>query len=100
MGFQGQGNQACTNAIDAASQQSGIEQRYNKTESTFLKKKENQSIEFVGKDNAKIIAGTAIVVNTVASRQAIIDLPKFGLCDSFRAELKSDSGILRIKWFF
>lgn len=95
VGLSGQQNIACTNALQAGTKQSGIEQSTNSYEQRNVKKLEGKAVDWFGKDAVGIVGSTAW-----AAKAAIEKRASFGITRNISAEIGKDLTRLVLKWTF
>lgn len=98
IGLSGAQKDACDHALLAGAKQSGIEANVDHMESKTTKKLAIDAQEYLGKTPVDIVAGTAILVKTVADKAATVKLPTMGLCNSLVLRVSQDKSLLSIEW--
>lgn len=93
-------NSACTNALQAASKQSGFEQMADSYEGHQTMIYEKQAYSIIGKDNAEFIGGTAWLANAVVTKKASLPLPTFGFADKVSVDINANESKLMFRWFW
>jgi hypothetical protein len=93
-------NQACSKAIDAGSQQSGVTNDLNYMERSAGRQARLLAEDHLGQEGVEIITGTAIVINAAATQKFIINLPTFGICNSLKTEYRPSLYKITIEWKF
>ncbi len=95
----GQGQMACQKAFEAGGKQSGIEKIADSKEKEITKNVEQTAKDFFG-SSFDMVAGIALIVNTVSKKQATVGLPNLGICDSMRLQAGIDESKLQMEWKF
>jgi hypothetical protein len=93
-------SQACTSAVTASSQQSGVGKYLDTVERDTAKEAKSIAQDQLGDDGSKILAGSAYVINAAAQKKLIVVVPTSGWCSEMRTEIKSSLYELIVEWRF
>jgi len=100
IGSSGVQHDACTKALEAGGNQSGIERNVDTYEKRKLENAKESAISYLGKDSVNVVGGTAWLAKVMIDRKATVRLPNFGICDGLTTEVDEKLARLVFQWKF
>ncbi len=100
VGLSGASQDACNKALTAGAKQSGIEATANNTEQKITKAADKDAKELLGTGTVNVVAGTAFLVKSVASKSAVLNLPNLGICNTMTININQQQSLLNLKWMY